>query len=290
MKLFLPVLFCFFLFLAPSVHAQQEYIVDGEVHFLKTEVKGELELLWSKTNRRYRFFLKKGDYITELKNRRIEGSFKPEFIQVLETQTADAKVSTKRVSLTLLSLHNFFAEYNSLKDPLFTDEKKDVRLQLWLGIYGGITNTIYTANVTNESQYVGGLELELVDPIKLKRHSMVLDFRHTFEGSEHKYSSSQLGLNYRFKFIKTSRLDFYLNTKVATLTYFEKEVSYNEGVDFAMESGSSYGSPISFGVGADIKVGKGYIALGYHDFFALNMENVNSEFPIDYSLGYKFCM
>lgn len=287
MKFLLPTLFCFLLFFTSSLHAQEEYTVDGQVYILKTEVKGDLELLWNVIDRRYRYFLKRGDYITELKNTRINGRYQQDYKRVLQEQTSDVVISTKKVNLTLPSLHSFFAEYNTLKDSGFSEVNNDVPLQLWLGAYGGITNSVYTSNITNESQYVAGLELELVDTVKLRRHSMVLDFRHTFEGDEHKYSISQLALNYRFKFIKSKKFDMYLNTRFVALSFYEKEAYYDDSTDIVDESGSDFSSPLSFGIGMDYMVGKGYITFGYHDIVAVNMDS-NKESPIDFSLGYKF--
>lgn len=289
MKSLLPILICCIFFLAPSLQAQEEYTVDGETYSLKSEVKGDLELLWNVIDNHFRYFLKKGDYITELKNTKVNGKYQEDYKEVLKEQTADVTISTKKVDLTLPSLQRFFVKYNTLKDPAFVDTKVDSRLNLRLGAYGGVTNSIYTSNINNTNQAVGGLELELVDLVNLKRHSLVLGFRHTFESSDYKYSVSQLSLNYRFKFIKSSRFDMYVNTKFASLSFFEIETSVDdEGVSKVInESGTDFSSPIAFGIGADIMVGNGYITLGYHDIVALNMDN-NKEFPIDFSLGYKF--
>lgn len=287
MKSFLLV-FCFFL-LAISVQGQQEYIVDGETYSLKTEVDGPITLLWNTIDGKYRYFLKKGIQITELKNTKQNGKYQEEYKAVLKEKTADANISTKNVNLTLPSLHAFFVEYNKIKDPNYADAEKNIDLQFRLGAYAGITNSIYTANVENKLQPVVGLELETIDAVKLKRHAMVLGFRHTFESSEYKYSASQFSLNYRFKFVKTPKLDIYVNAKFATLTFFKNEITYSqEGTQKTeKETGSDFSAPLTFGIGADYRVGKGYITFGYHDIVGLNVDN-NKEFPIDFSLGYKF--
>lgn len=289
MKSFLPTFICFIFFLIPSLQAQEEYVVDGESLILNSEVKGDLELLWNDNDEEYRFFLKKGDYITELKNTKKNKRYQKEYIQVLQEQTSDVTISTKKVYLLLPSLQRFFVEYNTLKNPDFVDTKVDPSLKLRIGAFGGVTNSIYNLNDDNVNQAVAGLELELVDYVKLKRHSFVLGFKHTFESSDNKYSASQLSLNYRFKFIKSSMFDMYVNTKFATLTFYDRETVLNneDGYEVKSESGTDFSSPISFGLGADIKVGNGYITLGYHDIVALNKDS-NKETPIDFSLGYKF--
>ncbi len=287
MKSLLPIFICCFFLLAPSLQAQEQYIVDGETYTLKSDVKGDLELLWNVIDREYRYFLKKGDYITELKNTKQNGNYQEEYKQVLQEQTADKSISTKKVNLTLPSLHSFFVEYNTLKDSNFSDNKSSIHLQFLLGANVGVTNSVYTENINNDSQAIVGLELELTDPVKLRRHSMVLDFRHTFEGGDNKYSVSQVALNYRFKFVKTAKFDMYVNTRVAAFSFYKKEIYYLGSTAVDTETGSAFSSPISFGIGADYKVGNGYITFGYHDFVALNMDS-NKEFPIDFSLGYKF--
>jgi len=284
------LLFVFgFLLLTTSVHSQQQYTVDGNTYTLKTEVEGSLTLLWNTIDGEYRYFSKKENEILELKNTKQEGRYQEEFKQVLQKQTADVNISTEKVNLTLPSLHTFFAEYNTLRNPSYTETKKNIDLQFRLGAYVGVTNSVYTDNVDNTLQGVGGLELEMIDAVKLRRHAMVLGFRHTFESSDHKYSASQFSLNYRFKFIKTPKLDVFLNAKFATFTFFKKEITYikNEITVTENESGSDFNAPLTFGIGADYKVGNGYITFNYHDIVGLNVDS-NKEFPIDFSLGYKF--
>lgn len=279
---------CLFLF-AFAMHAQEAYSVDGQIYNLKTEVNGSLTLLWNSIDGEYRYFSKKGNEIKELKNTKLNGKYQEEFRETLKSQTSDSDISTEKVKLTLPSLHSFFAEYNKLKNPNFSEPSKSIDLQFRLGGLVGLTNSVYTSNINNKTQPVAGLELEMIDAVKLKRHSMVLGFRQTFKSSENKYSSSQFSLNYRFKFVKTPKLDIFLNTKFASLTFFENEIAYiREGVAIIEnESGSDFNAPISFGLGADYKVGNGYITFGYNDFIGLNVES-NKEFPIDFTLGYKF--
>ena len=284
------LLFVFgFLFVTTSLYAQHPYTIDGKTYTLKTEVDGPLTLLWNTIDGEYRYFSKKEHEILELKNTKQDGRWQEEFKQVLQKQTADVNISTEKVNLTLPSLHTFFVEYNTLRNPSYTKTKKNIDLQFRLGAYVGITNSVYTENIDNSLQGVGGLELEMIDAIKLRRHAMVLGFRHTFESSDYKYTASQLSLNYRFKFIKTPKLDMFLNAKFATFTFFKKEITYlkDKIIITEDESGSDFNAPLTFGIGADYKVGNGYITFNYNDIIGLNVDS-NKEFPIDFSLGYKF--
>ena len=293
MKSFLSI-FVLFLFLSSgNLQAQQQYIVDGQTYTLNTEVEGSLTLLWNTINGEYRYFSKQGKDIIELKNTKQNGDYQEEYKETLKQQTSDAPVSTEKLKLTLPSLHSFFAEYNQEKDPSFGEEEKSIELQFRLGAFVGMSNSIYTENPTNALQPVAGIDLEMVDAVKLKRHALVLRFKQTFESSEYKYSASQISLNYRFKFVKTTKFDAYINAKFAALTFSKKEIIthvaesdppilYTETI-----SGSDFSAPITFGIGVDYKVGNGYITFNYNDIVGLSVDS-NNEFPIDFTLGYKF--
>ncbi len=290
MKSLLSIL-CFTLFLfSTTLHAQQEYTVDGQTYTLNTEVEGALTLLWNSINGEYRYFSKKGTEIKELTNTKQNGDFQEEYKATLRQQTSDAAISTERVKLTLPSLHDFFVQYNQTKDPNFSEDKPSVSLHLRLGAFAGVSNAIFSANPTNELLPVAGIDLELIDNVKLKRHALVLRFKETFKNSDYNYSASQFSLNYRFKFIKTPKFDFFANCKFAALSFFNKETTeYYLGGPAVVNktSGSDFSAPITFGIGADYKVGNGYITFNYNDIVGLNVES-NDEFPVDFTLGYKF--
>lgn len=291
MKSLLSIFVFFFFLFSVTLQAQQEYSVNGQTYNLNTEVEGTLTLLWNTVNGEYRYFSKKGSEIVELKNTKQNGDYQEEYKETLNQQTSDAVVSTEKVKLTLPSLHEFFVEYNKKKDPSFAEENKSVDLQFRLGLFGGMGNSIFTENPTNALQPLAGVDFEIVDAVKLKRHAIVLRFKQTFKSSEYKFSASQLSLNYRFKFIKTPKFDAFINCKFASLTFANREeiiIGYGE-VDQAIygEKGSDFNAPVTFGIGADYKVGNGYITFNYNDIVGLNVES-NDEFPVDFTLGYKF--
>ena len=292
MKSLFPILALFLILSAGTLQAQQQYTVDGQTYTLNTEVEGTLTLLWNTIDGEYRYFSKKGSDIVELKNTKQNGDYQEEYKKTLEQQTSDAVVSTGKLNLTLPSLRSFFVEYNKLKDPNFSNVEESIDLQFRLGAFVGITNSVYTLNPTNELQPIAGVDLELIDNVKLRRHSIVFRFKQTFESSEYKYSASQLSLNYRFKFIKTPKFDAFINCKFASLTFSQREIEYliesNPPVLVTdNKSGSDFNAPVTFGLGADYKVGNGYITFNYNDIVGLNVES-NDEFPVDFTLGYKF--
>jgi len=282
----------FLLLFVVNLHAQQQYTVDGQVYTLKNEVEGSLTLLWNTIDGEYRYFSKKGNDIEELKNTKQNGKYQEEYKQILTRQTSDAPILTEKLKLTLPSLHSFFAEYNKKINPDFVEKEKSIQLQFRVGAFIGITNSVYTENTYNMTQALAGLDLEMIDNVKLKRHAMVLRFKQTVRGNSYKYSASQLSLNYRFKFVKTSRFDAFVNCKFAALTYFEREETKEYELAppiTTTTSGSDFNAPITFGIGADYKVGNGYITFNYNDIVGLNVDS-NDEFPIDFTLGYKFIL
>ncbi len=293
MKSLFSIFILFFIFSAATLQAQQQYTVDGQTYTLNTEVEGTLTLLWNTVEGEYRYFSKKGNDIVELKNTKQNDDYQEEYKETLRQQTSDASVSTEKVKLTLPSLHAFFVTYNKKKDPNFAETEKSIDLDFRLGAFAGVSNSVYTGNPTNALQAVAGIDFEVIDAVKLKRHAMVLRFKQTFETSEYKYSASQFSLNYRFKFVKTPRLDAFVNCKFAALTFSKKEIIsvvaesdppfyYTESV-----SGSDFSAPVTFGIGADYKLGNGYITFNYNDIVGLSVDN-NGEFPVDFTLGYKF--
>lgn len=290
MKSFLPIFVLFLTFSAGTLQAQQQYTVNSETYTLKTEVEGALTLLWNTIDGEYRYFSKKGNDIVELKNTKQNGDYQEEYKETLRQQTSDAAISTEKVNLTLPSLRAFFVEYNKTKDPNFNDAKKSIELQFRIGAFAGVSNSVYTENPTNELQAVAGIDFELIDVVKLKRHALVFRFKQTFESSEYKYSASQLSLNYRFKFVKTPKFDAFINTKFAALTFSSREytvIPFGGSAIVNKESGTDFSAPITFGLGADYKLGNGYITFNYNDIVGLSVDN-NGEFPIDFTLGYKF--
>ena len=290
MKSFLPIFVLFLTFSAGTLQAQQQYTVNSETYTLKTEVEGALTLLWNTIDGEYRYFSKKGNDIVELKNTKQNGDYQKEYKETLRQQTSDAAISTEKVNLTLPSLRAFFVEYNKKKDPNFNEKEKSIDLQFRIGAFAGVSNSVYTENPTNELQAVAGIDFELIDVVKLKRHALVFRFKQTFESSEYKYSASQLSLNYRFKFVKKSKFDAFINTKFAALTFSSREytvIPFGGSAIVNKESGTDFSAPITFGLGADYKLGNGYITFNYNDIVGLSVDN-NGEFPIDFTLGYKF--
>ena len=279
------------LFVAP-VNAQQQYTVDGKTYTLITEVDGTLTLLWNTIDGEYRYFVKKGSAITELKNSNSNGRYQEEYKESLNLLTADESMNTDKVKLTRGSLKDFVNDYNKKADPNYNSETSSILLKTRLGVFGGISNSIFTENPNNSLLPVAGVDLEVIDEVKLRRHSVVLRFKQTFQASDYKYSASQFSLNYRFKFVKQQTFDIFVNTKFVAYTYSKREdfivinPMTNE-VTLESSSGGDLSAPATFGLGADIALGNGFLTLNYNDIVGIGVDS-NGEFPVDLTVGYKF--
>ncbi len=281
-------LFC----LTTAIAQTQPYTVNGNSYVLKTEVNGPLTLLWNVIDYEYRYFIKKDSNVTELTNTEKDGGYEQEYKTQLQDATVGVSMNTARLNLTLTSLRKFVNDYNKQVDPNYQDNSLLTHLEYRLGAFGGVTNNVFTFNPTNESTPQFGIDFELYDAKALPSHSVVFQFKQTLSTDKFDYSSSQFSINHRLKFIKSDIIDVYLNTKLITITNAQRDTPVIVTDENMMpreidDEGTSLQAPIIFGLGADIKVGKGFITVNYHDAVSIFNES-NDEFPVDVSVGYKF--
>lgn len=276
-----------------QIFAQENYTVDGQSYSLKTEVDGTITLLWNTIDGDYRYFAKKGNAITELKNTKNNGKYQEEFKESLRVLTADNPVSTDKVNLTLSSLREYLNTYNKQVDPSFSNERPSIQIGTRLGVFAGVSNTIFTQNPSNTLLPVAGIDFEIIDEVKLKRHSVVLRLKQTFGNDEFQYNATQASLNYRLKFVKTETLDIFLNTKFVSYTYSSRDdfpvLQPDNSVVLESSSGGDFTAHGIFGLGADYKLGNGYLFFTYNDIIGLDLETHDS-FPVDVTLGYKLSL
>jgi hypothetical protein len=283
-----------FLIFTTHLVAQKSYTVDGTSIELKTEIEGPLTLLWNITDGNYRYFVKNGATVNELKNTKVDGDYQEEYKAELQKQASDTSLEVSKLKFTKASLSSFFNNYNKSKDPNYVDTEKSIKLKTRLGAFVGVTNSVFSENPTNQTLPTMGVDFEIVDHNLLKRHSLVLRFKQTFESSDYKYSASQFSLNYRFKFIKKEKLDVFINTKIAGYNYINEPRFDDNGIpvlddnsEMIIDTENSFTALLNFGIGADYALGNGYLTFMYNDFVSVVQES-NSEFPLDFSLGYKF--
>jgi len=269
------------------------YTVDGKTYELQTDVDGALTLLWNTIEQQYRYFIKKDDAIVVLTNEKVADKYSDSYKEQLKNLTADSPVNTSKIKLTLASLRKFVNTYNTQVDPSYTTNSTVVIPEFRLGGFVGITNSIFTNNFENATNTQLGVDFEILDKTALPRHSVLMQYKQTLSSDDFDFSSSQFSINYRFKFIKSDAIDVFLNTKLATLTFSSRgafeTIEAGETVLNSSDSGTNFQGPILFGLGADIALGKGYLTLNYLDVYSFFLDD-NGEFPVDFSIGYKFTL
>ena len=279
----------FFILLAAvfSAQSQNTYVVNNETLELKTEVNGTLALLWNIIDDQYRYFIKKDSQIIELKNTRgDDNKYQEEYKQVLNDLTQGSNLTTADVNLTLPSLTKFVNTYNSQVDSNFTSENKKATIGANLLAFGGISNSPFVINPNNLSNPIIGTEIEVFGTKSVPRHSIFLHIKHTFSSSDFEYSNTQIGLGYRFRFVKSEAFNLYANVTMATYGFIKNEVMIED--ELVKISSNDFDAPIIFGIGADIRVSnKGYITVLYDELFAIALDN-EGNFSTHIAIGYKF--
>ena len=278
---------CLFFSITTS-QAQSEYTVDGETYQLNTEAEGLLTLLWNVIDNENRYFSKKGDEIIELKNTEVNGTFQEDYKKTLRMQTSENQIGIDDIEFTLSSLKYFFDSYNHSTNST-VNPPSSIKLSTRLGGFVGVSNNIYVSNPDNTLLTVAGIEFELLES-SLPRHALVVRFKQTFENSDYKFSSSQVSLNYRFKFIKKETFDIFINTKFAAYTNISRDipvVNDDNSISIVSDSSGDFQALGNFGIGFDYAIGNGYLTFSYNDIIGLGLDT-NGEFPLDLTLGYKF--
>lgn len=284
------LLFGLFFCLVLPLAAQETYIINNDTLQLQREVKGPLSLFWTEEDHRYRYFVQKGDRLVELLNTNGNEQFKEQ----LEALTADARIKTRDVQFVLYSLRHFTNTYNSLvqEDYVFNEATDNIRQRI--ALFTGLSNNIYTENPENVLAPVAGLEYEFYDPNLAPRHSAFLQLRHTFQQDDYRYNSTQLSINYRFKALYLKGFDLHMDVRLASLFYSEEDTSIRndagEVIAVREDSGFTFTAPFSFGIGSDIKLTtNSFITIGYNDFFSIVLDS-NENFPLDFTVGYKYSL
>ncbi|PWK19006.1 hypothetical protein [Xanthomarina spongicola] len=278
-----------------SLKAQETYTVDGETLQLKTEVDGNLDLLWNIIDGQYRYFVRtENGSIQELVNTKNPDTkkYQEQYKTTLNQLTKDYGLSAEKVNLTLASLKDYINMYNSTSDLNYSYEPR-AKLKSRLGVFGGVTNQPFVNNPNNTSVPFFGAEFEIYGDSRFKRHAGYFNLRTALEADDFKYASTELGLGYRFRFINKSNFSIYGNLTFVTYTFYNQTTTYEDSTNPGSyitedQSGSNLEAPFIFGLGSDIKITKnGYLTLAYNNLFALFIEN-QGNFPIDFALGFKF--
>ncbi|MCB0398436.1 MAG: hypothetical protein KDD26_02220 [Winogradskyella sp.] len=268
-------------------YSQQTYTVNGESLELKTEIDGQIDLLWNVIDGQFRYFARTNNgTLTELKNTKDDNNnYQEEYKSTLRSLTNG--MNTDKLKLTLYSLRNYIDAYNASVDSSYNSTSTVSSVQFRLGFSGGITNNPFVGNPDNIKTPMIGAELEIYEANVLPRHSGFLQARHAFESDDFKYSTSELSLGYRYRFINKEAFSIYGQVKLATVNF--SNFTFLDENDMEVDSNeTSFDIPFIFGVGSDIKVGNNsYITIIYGELFALLLDN-QGNFSTDIAVGYKF--
>lgn len=279
-----------FTLLSITCFAQMTHTIDGKSYELTEEITGKASLFYVISEGEYRYFIKKDDSLTELSNTKDEnGKYQSEYKEILSILTADAGMDISKVNLTLGSLRTYIDNYNKASDIDYRLQAERPETKARLGIFGGVSNNPFVRNPNNTIVPIFGAEAEVYDA-KRSRHSLGILFKQSLKADDFKYSSSQFGLFYRFRVINKESFSIYPQATFATYTFSKSETTTTIGTTTTLtkSSGSALDAPIILGLGADIKLGNGYITLSANELFALiNFDNQGNT-PVDLRLGYKF--
>ena len=282
------VLFLLLSISAIYVSAQERFTINGKTYELKTEVEGEIDLLWNTIDKEYRYFIRTndGNFIELLNTKGSDNKYQEEY-KVQLSRLTENSASTNNLNFTLPDIKSFVQVYNTSFGNTYLNNIE--RLKLRLGIFGGITNQPFVSNPNNTTVPFFGAEIEGLSSYKTSNQAGFLSIIHALDNNDFKYSATQIGIGYRYRFINKSNFNIYGNLKIATYT-FSKETIYITDTTNEVFKESSFQIPCSFGLGADIKISNGsFITLAYNNLFAIFVNNSNN-FPMDFALGLKFSL
>ncbi|RKE98465.1 outer membrane beta-barrel protein [Ichthyenterobacterium magnum] len=284
------VFFLCFLFSLTSINAQDVYIVNEKKIQLKTAVNGNLDLLWNIIDNEYRYFVKnESNTIIELKNTKKDKKYQEEYKDLLGELT-NGSMPTNKLRFTLYDLTNFVDDYNSKVNPDYQSLISRSKILLRLSVFGGITNSPFITNIDNVKTPLFGTELEVVEGNRISRHAVFMQLKHVLEHDDLNYSTTELALGYRFRFVNAETFSLYGNVKFATLNFSKATIIVNNNGTLNSQdiSETAFDVPFIFGIGADIRVSENsFITLAYNELFALLLDN-QGNFSTDFSVGYKF--
>ena len=288
-KLFFLLLFVLTNF---SAFAQKQYIVNDETLELKTEVTGTIDLLWNIIDREYRYFVRKNDVIIELINTKgNDNKFQEEYRTTLKELTIESDLNTDSINLTLYSLKNFINKYNASQDSNYVITSKEATIKSRLLIFGGVTNSSFINNPSNINNPQFGAEIEIFEGNILPRHALFFEIKHVLDNNEFEYSTTQLSLGYRFRFINAEKFNIYTNMVFGTYNFSKNTITFNNEADEIITeeiTNNGFDAPFAFGIGADFKItSNSFITLNYNELFALFIDSQDN-FSTNIALGYKF--
>ncbi len=268
---------------------QERYNVGGETLILKTEIDGDLDFLWNVFDNQFRYFVRTKDgKILELKNTKNKSNkFQEEYKTLLQDVTKGVDIPTKKLKFTRYSLQDYIDTYNAKTDSGYISAKTKSKIAFRLGFSAGITNNPFVTNPENIISPLIGAELELFEGNENGPHAGFLQLRHSFKNDNFEYSTSEISMGYRYRFIRSETFNIYGQIKLATVNFVNASVLDDNDMSITINE-TGFDAPLIFGIGSDIKISdNSYITIIYGELFALLLDEQDN-FSTDISIGYKF--
>ncbi len=268
-----------------SVIAQEIYTVNGESLELKSEADGKIDFLYMIEGRGFRYFLKtENDPFIELKAE--------DFKEVLANLTSDTNLTPDKVKFTRIGIKKYIDAYNKKVDSAYV-ETDNKRVEFRLMPFAGVTNNPFITNEDNVLSGQFGAELELRETKASPRSALFVRARHVLSNDDLDYSTTEIALGYRYRFIVKEKFNLYADVKFATLNFSDATILVPEEDDSddlraRTFRDTSFDVPFIFGIGADFKVANnGFITVTFSEIFAANLNN-QGNFSTNFALGYRF--
>ena len=283
--------FFLIVFIFPLIYgyAQEQYSVNGQTLTLHLEAEGTLDLLSYINKDERRFFIREENgNITELINTKdIDNTYFQEYKDQLETLTKGSKMSAKDVGFGLYSIKKFIKAYNSEGTLRYAYTGERVKVKSRLGFFGGITNIPFIENLNNASSPFLSGELELFKDRDLPWQTIYFGIKQNLNTNDINYTSTQLALGYRFRFINKPTFNIHTNLEIAAYTFSKSTINMTDGSSEKI-SNSAFRIPFILGLGSDIRItDSSFISLIYYEIVSVLIDS-NGHFPIDFGIGYKF--
>ena len=285
------IVLIFAFFASISSFAQTTHTINGKSYNLTEEITGKATLFYTTVNGEYKYFIQKNEELTELTNTKGKnGKYQEEFKEILSILTTEAALDISDIKFTLGSLKIYIDDYNKAVDVNYRMQANRPAPKARLGAFAGLSNNPFVKNPDNEITSTFGLDFEVFDQ-KASRHVLGFGFKQSLKTNNFKYGSSQITVGYKFRIINKEAFALYPQVNFATYTFTNTEfttLDETTGTTRTQKlSSSSFDAPVIFSIGADIKLGMGYITISANELFALiNLDN-QGNFPMDLRLGYK---
>lgn len=262
--------------------AQQQYTVNGEEVMLYLEEEGKLTLLTERSSRDFRFFLKKGAQIEELR----ASNYK----EKLNELTADVELDFRKISFNRRDLSWVVQKYNRGGEEA---EQKESEILFRFGGWFGQSNVSSFRNPEDKNIPFFGAEFEGYSDSSYTRNSIIAQLRatNTNDDDDFQLELFEFMLGYRFKLVDTGFFHLYLEAELITFGRYKETYTIFNADGALVESNQTntyVSAPLGLGAGMAFRIFPStYFTLGYSNLVKVG-ESTRNDFPVDIRAGFKF--